>query len=212
MPLTTFLFDLDGTLIDSIELIRQSFNHTFTVHHGAPPSEEAWLTGLGTPLRNQFRAIGANDAELEAMVATYREYNFANHDRMVRPYPDAIETVRTLKDRGMRLGVVTSKQQRGAMRGLNHAGFEGLFEVVVAADDVTKHKPDPTPVLHALQLLGVEARGAVFIGDSPHDLAAGRSAGTSTAAALWGPFPRSWLEPHAPDHWLEAPSQVAGLA
>lgn len=209
---TTYLFDLDGTLIDSVELIRRTFRHTLEVHRGVQPGEDAWLKGLGQPLWDQFRAYTTDQAEIAAMIATYREYNGIHHDSMVKPYPGVDEVVRALKEKGMRMGVVTSKLRRGTLRGLSQCGLEGLFDAIVAADDVTRHKPDPWPVLVALEQLGSDPASAVFVGDSPHDLVAGRDAGVKTAAALWGPFPRQWLEPHAPDFWLEAPRDVMVLA
>jgi pyrophosphatase PpaX len=209
---TAYLFDLDGTLIDSVELIRRTFRHTLEAHCGWHPGEEAWLNGLGRPLWDQFRAYTSDQAEIAAMIATYREYNDLHHDSMVKPYPGVDEVVRQLKGRGVRLGVVTSKLRRGTLRGLSRCGLDGLFDAIVAADDVDRHKPDPGPVLAALERLGTEPASAVFIGDSPHDLVAGRGAGVRTAAALWGPFPRAWLEPHAPDYWLDAPRDIRSLA
>ncbi len=209
--LQTYLFDLDGTLIDSVELILTTYRHTLMVHRGAVPGDEVWLKGLGTPLWDQFRLFTDDPAEIEAMVATYREYNLAHHDAMVKRYPGATEAVRTLRERGKKLGVVTSKLRAGTLRGLRVGGFDGLFDVLVGADDVDRHKPDPAPVRRALELLTAEPSTTVFIGDSPHDLVSGRAAGVRTAAALWGPFPREWLEPHQPDYWLREPGEITAL-
>lgn len=210
-PLTTYLFDLDGTLIDTIDLILTSYRHTLQVHRGETPSDDIWLEGLGTPLWVQFRRFTDDPAEIDAMVATYRDFNHANHDAMIRLYPGALEAVQAIKGRGTRLGVVTSKLRRGTLLGLRAGGFEGLFDAIVAADDVTKHKPDPAPVLHALELLDATPETAVFIGDSPHDMVSGRGAGVRTAAALWGPFSRALLERCEPDYWLAAPADMATL-
>jgi pyrophosphatase PpaX len=210
-PYRTVLFDLDGTLIDSIALILSSYRHTLVVHRGSTPSDDVWLAGLGTPLRAQFRSFSDDDDEIAAMVATYRAHNLANHDAMVRPYPGVTRAVTAMHACGARLGIVTSKTREGAVRGLAHCGLDGLFDVVVGADDVERHKPDPEPVRRALELLGAPADGTVFVGDSPHDLAAGRAAGVATAAVGWGPFPRAALEPHAPDHWIDEPAALGPL-
>ena len=211
MALTTFLFDLDGTLIDSIELILRSYRHTLRTHRGEEPADDVWMAGLGTPLWVQFRRFSEDPAEIEAMVATYRAYNLAHHDEMVRPYDGVVEAVRALKQRGRPLGLVTSKLRSGAIRGLVRASLEDAFDVVVGADDVTHPKPHPEPVRVALERLGAPARGAVFVGDSRHDLVSGRAAGVKTAAALWGPFDRSHLEDLAPDYWLERPADLSLL-
>jgi pyrophosphatase PpaX len=209
----TYLFDLDGTLIDSIHLILESYRHTLCRHRGTAPPDEFWLRGIGKPLRTQLQEVTQDSTEIEAMVETYRDFNFLHHDDLVRPFPGMRAAVSGLKSAaGTNLGIVTSKTSKGVERGLFIAGLDDLFDVRVAADDVSNHKPDPEPVLRALELLSADTRGAVFIGDSPHDMAAGRAAGVLTAAVLWGPFTRSDLEPQAPDYWLEGPSAIQRLA
>jgi pyrophosphatase PpaX len=207
----TFLFDLDGTLIDSVELILASYRHTMVVHRGATPGDDVWLKGLGTPLWAQFREFTDDQAEIDGMIQTYRAYNLAHHDAMVRAYPGIPEALGVLAGRGVKLGLVTSKLRSGAFRGLKHVGLDAHFPVVVGSDDLAEHKPHPAPVLRALDLLDADPGRSVFIGDSPHDMAAGRAAGVRTAAALWGPFPRPLLEVQAPDFWLETPAAIPPL-
>jgi len=208
----TFLFDLDGTLIDSIELILQSYRHTMRAHRGLEPPDDVWMEGLGTPLWVQFRLWSDDETEIKAMVETYRAYNLAHHDELVRPYDGVVEQVRQLVSRGKTLGLVTSKMRGGALRGLRLAGIEDAFAVVIGADDVTNPKPHPEPVLMALERLGRAGSDAVFIGDSRHDIECGRAAGVKTAAALWGPFDRDHLDDVDPDYWLEQPQDIASLA
>jgi pyrophosphatase PpaX len=207
----TALFDLDGTLIDSIELIRRSYEHTLRVHYGRAMTPADWLSGLGRPLRWQFAQYTDDAAEIEALIATYRAHNLAHHDAMITAFPGAVEAVRALKERGVAVAIVTSKLGSGARRGLERAGFGDLFDVIVGADDVDAHKPDPAPVVAALARLGRPAATAVMVGDSPHDLASGRAAGTRTAAVAWGPFARADLERARPDWWLDEPAQIAAL-
>ncbi len=209
---STFLFDLDGTLLDSIELILASYHHTLQQHRGHVPPDEVWLSGLGTPLRAQFRKFTNDPDEIEAMVSTYQAHNLANHDALVRDYPGVLDVVRTLSAQGVRLGVVTSKRRPGTMLGLRKGGFDGLFDVLITADDVERHKPDPQPVERAVDLLGAARSETVFVGDSPHDMASGRGAGVATAAVLWGPFPRSVLEEHRPDFWISDPRELTTIA
>ena len=211
MPLSTFLFDLDGTLIDSIELILRSYRHTMRLHRGHEPSDDVWMEGLGTPLWVQFRNFTEDPAEIEAMVATYRAYNLAHHDELVRPYDGVVEAVRALRAREKTLGLVTSKMRSGALRGLRVAGLEDAFQVIVGADEVTHPKPHAEPVLMALERLRAPAAGAVFVGDSRHDVECGRAAGVKTAAVLWGPFDRAHLADLEPDYWLERPEDLATL-
>jgi len=210
--LDVFLFDLDGTLIDSIELIRRSLEHTRAVHGFGRLTHAEWMEGLGTPLSAQFGSLSEAPREVEAMIKTYRTWNLEHHDTMVRAYDGVHEALAVLASAGGRLGVVTSKQHLSAQRGLDRCGLSDWFEVLVGADDVDHGKPAPDPVLLALERLGARPERAIFVGDSPHDLTAGREAGTCTAAVLWGPLSRAELAPHRPDVWIERPADLAGLA
>lgn len=212
MALTTFLFDLDGTLIDSIELIIRSYQHTIRTHRGQETAPDVWMKGLGIPLRVQFKDWSTDPAEIDAMVTTYREYNLSHHDEMITAYDGVVEAVLRLHGVGKILGLVTSKFRSGAFRGLKKVGLENAFDVVVGADEVTNPKPHPEPVQVALSRLSVTPEEAVFIGDSRHDMECGRAAGVKTAAVLWGPFGRSDLEDLQPDFWLEHPRDLETLS
>jgi pyrophosphatase PpaX len=204
-----FLFDLDGTLIDSIGLIEDSYQHTLAAHGYPRATRAEWLEGLGRPLSVQFARLGAAAEQVEAMVATYRRWNLAQHDARVRPFEGIHAALAALAGAGARLAVVTSKHSTGALRGLAHCGLADFFEVVICSDHVSDPKPAPQPVLLALQRLGAQPARAVMIGDSPHDLESGRAAGVRTAAVAWGPLTRAELERHRPDLWIDS---VAGLA
>ena len=208
----TSLFDLDGTLIDSTLLIMESFRHTMRTHVGTVPDEAAWRAGFGTPLRPQLRKFARDDHQAARMVDTYRAYTNAHHDRLLKSYTGIAETLEALRDAGVRLGVVTSKTHTLARRGLRRCALNEYFGVLVGADDVSKHKPHPAPVLAALARLSADPGEAVFVGDSPHDIEAGRAAGVQTAAALWGPFTRDVLARARPDHWLSRPAGIVELS
>ncbi len=213
MPaIRTVLFDLDGTLIDSVRLILDSYHHTLAAHGLPPRTDEEWLAGVGTPLTAQFAAWRDDPERLRALIATYREYNLKHHDRMVTVYPGVADVVRTLKEEdGVATGLVTSKNRAGALRGLTLVQLEALMDVLVCADEVENPKPHPEPVEKAVRLLGADPRATVYVGDSVHDMQAGRAAGVRTAAVLWGPFGRSHLEGARPDHWLERPEELLTL-
>jgi pyrophosphatase PpaX len=98
---------------------------------------------------------------------------------------------------------VTSKTGWLARRGLDHVGLGTHFDVIVGCDACERHKPDPEPVLVALQKLGYQPAESVFVGDSVHDMAAGNAAGVTTIAALWGPFSREDLVASNPTHYLQ---------
>jgi pyrophosphatase PpaX len=209
--LHTFLFDLDGTLIDSVRLILDSYHHTLAQHGLPSRSDDDWLRGVGTPLRAQFSEWHDSPETLEALIATYREYNLKHHDQMVTIYPGVIEAVREIKAAGRQTGLVTSKNRQGALRGLKLVGLEALMDVLVCADEVANPKPHPEPVRKAVALLGADPATTLYVGDSVHDMHSGRAAGVKTAAALWGPFSRNYLESTGPDYWLETPGDLVKL-
>lgn len=207
------LFDLDGTLADTVELILRCYRHTMEVHLGAPLPDERWLAGIGTPLMAQLREFARDAEEAIAMAETYSAFQKTIHDDMVTPFPGAVEMVDELRRRGVGIAVVTSKRREMAGRTLARCGLGKAYEVLVAADDVDRAKPDPEPVLRALDELGLSGRPerALFVGDSPFDLRAGKAAGTRTAAALWGPFRHDVLEAEGADYYLRAPGDVLAL-
>lgn len=207
------LFDLDGTLADTVELILRCFRHTFRVHRGSVPPDEAFRAGIGMPLRDQLRAFTDDPEEVERMAATYAAHQRTLHDDLVTPYAGAVEVVRALREAAVPVGVVTSKRHGMAVRTLERCGFAGLYDVLVGADDAVQGKPHPEPVLLALDRLGVDgaAGRALMVGDSPFDLRAGRSAGTRTAGVLWGVFPRGALAAEEPDWLVNEPGELLAL-
>lgn len=212
MPeIQTVLFDLDGTLLDSVDLIVDSYHHTLATHSLQPMTREEILAGLGTTLYAVFGRMTDDAATVAAWVATYREYNLAHHDARAAAYPGTVEMVRRIKASGKRLGLVTSKNRGGAERGLTLMGLQGVMELIVGADDVVKPKPDPEPVLLALERLGESPETALFVGDSHHDIYSGRAAGVLTAGVTWGPFDRAHLEFAAPDYYCDSPDDLLKL-
>ena len=185
MSFDAVLFDLDGTLLDSIDLILESYRHTLRAH-GLPPRARAdVLSGLGTTLEDQFARWGCEP--VEAFIATYVEHNLRVHDDLVRPYPGVNAVVDALHATATPLAVVTSKRRRGADRGLRALRLSERFDTLVCGDEVEHPKPHPEPVLRALSALGVEPSERVaFVGDASHDVRSGNAAGVRTIAVTWG--------------------------
>ena len=206
-----FLFDLDGTLIDSIQLISFSFRFTFKNHMDVLPREEEWLATIGQPLRDQFGQFVDDDSLVQEMIATYREHNEKNHDRLLREYPGVRNAVGRLAASGGKMGIVTSKLRRMAVRGLERCGYGTMFEIIIGSDDVEQHKPHPAPVRKALSQLEIAPEETIYIGDSPHDMLSGRAAGVRTGAVLWGPFTREVLAETDPDIWFDKPEDLLVL-
>ena len=204
------LFDLDGTLIDSIGLLLECMDAAFA-DRARRPTRAEWTAGIGTPLRVQLAEWCDGEADVEQMVARYRDYQDQHLERLTTAYPAVVETVQSLRAAGHRTAIVTSKGRIMTGRSLRHVGLAETFDAVVTFEETTRHKPLPDPVHLALERLGATADRALFIGDSPHDMHAGRAAGVTTVAALWGPFSREELAVATPDHFLHAFSQLPGL-
>lgn len=205
------LFDLDGTLIDSIDLILGSARYAFEGFAGSIPSDAEWLTGVGIPLRTMMRRYADDEPGVDALIARYREHQAIHHDRLVRCYDGVVDTLAQLRERGHPTALVTSKGDVLARRALRLVGIDGFIDEIVSCDSTERHKPDPEPVLLALTRLGAVPERAVFIGDSIHDMAAGNAAGVTTIAALWGPFTREELEPSRPSHYMNAIAELPAL-
>lgn len=186
------LFDLDGTLLDTLALIRESMRFATASVLGAPLPDDVLMRNVGVPLAVQMREFSEEKAD--ELLLTYREHNNRVHDTMIREYPGVEQALEWVVSSGLKTGVVTSKLRAGAMRGLERFSLERFFDVVIGADDVDRHKPDPYPLLHAAQVIGVDPRVCAYVGDSPHDMAAARAAGMVAISATWGVSSRERLE------------------
>lgn len=206
MNVRTILFDLDGTLIDTNELIIASFTHTLEQHADRPYKREEILNFIGPPLRETF--LNLDEAKAELMFNTYVEHNLSNHDQYVAAYPTVVETMKKLKDAGYQLGIVTTKIKKTAERGIRIAGLEDIFEIVIGLEDVTNAKPHPEPVIKALDQLKGVASETIMVGDNYHDIEAGKNAGTKTAGVAWTVKGRDTLEAYQPDYMLEQMSDL----
>lgn len=215
MPIAV-LFDLDGTLVDTLELLLGSARHAFAERRDRAPTDAEWTAGIGTPLREQLAPWAASPAELAALVERYRAHQLLHHDHLTQPYPDVLAVVAALRAAGHPLGIVTSKADAIARRTIAHVGLEGAFDTIVGCDAAARAKPHPDPVLLALDRLGVPASDALFVGDSPHDVASGNAAGVATVAALWGFFAPDVLAASHPTYTIgritELPAVVRAVS
>jgi pyrophosphatase PpaX len=199
--ITTILFDLDGTLIDTNELIITTYLHTLEKYYPSKYQREDVLPFLGPTLHEAFGSIDPD--QVEEMILEYRTFNIANHDRLVKEFIGVTETVRTLKEKGYKLGVVTTKRHDVTMKGLRLMNLEPFFEVIITYDHVSKTKPDPEPIFKALEQLDALPEETMMVGDNYHDILAGKNAGTVTAGCAWSIKGREYIAKYEPDYILE---------
>lgn len=208
------LFDLDGTLLDTNELIVASFQHTFSSLLSLDVPREEIVANFGHPLSTTFKPYARDEAHLDELVAHYRAFNEARHDDLVRRVPGALECVQALHDAGVKLAVVTSKRDYTARMGLRLAGLEPFFSVLVSCDTpgLAAHKPAPDPALLALSLLGEAGAGpsdCVMVGDSAMDVGCGRAAGVRTVAVGWTALERDAVDAAGPaTAWVESCAEL----
>lgn len=210
-PYAGVLFDLDGTLLDTEGIILESFHHAVKTVLGRDYPDEVLSKKVGQPLAVQMWDFTDDAAVYDELLRTYRAYNEAIHDSAVSAFAGVVDALRALHESDVRLGVVTSKRHALAVRGLEVCGVAPYLAFVIGSDDWETHKPDPGPVLHGCDLLGLEPAACLYVGDSPYDLQAGRGAGCDTAAALWGMFPVAVLEAERPDYELSAIAELLAV-
>jgi pyrophosphatase PpaX len=200
------LFDLDGTLIDSVALIRESHRHAVRTVLGADLPDEVLVANVGRPLIDQMRAFSPDNAE--ELLRVYREWNHANTASILRAFPGVDDLLARLRAAGRRLAVVTSKSHPTVDLAFDVLPIRHHFDAVVAAEDTIRHKPDPEPVLYALDRLGAGPAGACYVGDAPFDIRAGRAAGVTAIGVTWGFFTRAALVAAQPDLVVDTPGEL----
>ena len=199
--LSAALFDFDGTLVDTTELIHQSLRHaTQSILGRDDIPRETLLAHVGQPLPRQMELIDAEKAEL--LLESYRRYNEENHDALIAEFPGIERSLDRLRSAGVKVAVVTSKRRFSVEMALE--SFPGLRNVVdrfVTMEDTNEHKPHPEPLLRGLELVGgVPKEEAAYVGDSPFDVEAAKAAGLTSVAVSWGAFSEDTLRAAEPDH------------
>jgi pyrophosphatase PpaX len=209
------LFDLDGTLVDTIPLILACYEHTLATHlPGFHPGRQVIISNLGRSLDDilfDYATSGgaANPAALsQTMLQTYRSFQRQALARLIRPYDGIREALDGLRSRGVVLGVVTSKVEWAARECYEYYGLGEFLSIQVFHDDTERHKPDPQPLLLAASKGGLAVERCVYVGDSIHDMAAGKAAGMRTIGVLWGPSSREELLRAGADELAAAPGDL----
>jgi len=211
MRFPVVLFDLDGTLIDSGPMIVASMKHAASSVLGREIPEEVLTAAVGGPgLVAQMQALAPD--RVDDLVAAYRAHNEPLHDEL-EGFWEVLEVLPRLRNEGRRLGIVTAK--RRATVDLAFARLpelESNFDVVITSDDTARHKPDPDPILAAIDRLDARAEDTAYVGDSPFDIRAAKAAGVFAVAVAWGGIhPEGVLEREEPDALVRHAEELYGV-
>lgn len=203
---TAIIFDLDGTVLYTDELIKRTFIKVFEKYlPGYTLSDDELLSFLGPSLKETFSKYFP-DEMFEELLSYYHDYNHSHHEDFVYVYPTVKETLEYLKNKGYPLAVVTTKLKVAADVGLNIFDLQKYFDVVIGLDDVKITKPDPEGIIKAMELLNVEK--AVYIGDNITDIQAGKNAGVKTIGVKWSPKGYQHLLELKPDLMVEKMMEI----
>lgn len=208
---TVVLFDLDGTLIDSGQIIMASMRHASLTVLGREPDEDKVRAAIGGPgLIAQMRELDPD--RVDELVESYRAHNEPLHATL-EACDGMLELLPQLRARGHRLGIVTAKRVRTVELAFDRFPIlRQTTEVVVGAEDTVRHKPDPDPLLEALARMRAQPEDAVYVGDSPFDIRAGKAAGVLAVAVGWGGIhPDERLLREQPDALVHTPAELLAL-
>jgi pyrophosphatase PpaX len=204
------IFDMDGTLIDTNDLIIHTLNETAKKFIGRMLTKKELNSILGHFLEEQMKLISKNN-DYKVMAKYYGEVYTKNQDKMTKEFPGIKDTLKKLKELNCGLAIVSAKAMEGVMHGIEFLGIEKYIDVVVSASDVKKHKPDPEPLFMGMKKLGATKDDTLFIGDSPIDLQCGKNAGVKTVLVDWTIFPDEILNKHEPDYIINKPDELIKL-
>lgn len=208
----TLLFDFDGTLMNTTNVIIQSWQQVYKAVTGAKGDERVILDTFGSILANALKDAFPEEPT-DKLLKIYRDYQYDNFLRLIEFYPGVEEMLEIVKDKVEHMALVTSRLRKTTNQAVEEFRLDRFFEVIVTADDCTKHKPDPQPVNIALERLGVGPEGTMMVGDTLFDRECARRAGVESTLVSWAPS----IDVHTlngsdiPDHILETPSDIFAI-
>ncbi|TCS95687.1 pyrophosphatase PpaX [Hazenella coriacea] len=200
MSYRAILFDLDGTLLNTNQLILASFMHTLEHHCPGKYTEQDVLAIMGEPLIDMMRRF--DDRQAEQMVETYQKHNIENHDHYVEPFPHVVEVIKQINQAGIPMAVVTNKRRPVVEMGLRLFGLDAWMDEVICVGDAPQAKPEPDLLLLAMERIQMKPEECLMVGDSRYDLMAAQKAGVACAGVSWS-LHLDDLQKYRPDYMLD---------
>jgi len=181
----TYLFDADGTLFDTADLVCNCFQYVAQKYTSISLARQAILSGYGLPLKGQLIKQLGDDLDIDEVLEDFISYQMQILEDNIRPFPGVLRTLKTLKQAGKKLAIVTSRKRYSMNRILEITDTAQYFDTLVNPEDTTLHKPNAEPALLAISRLGSDKANTVFIGDSQYDILSGNAAGIDTVIVGW---------------------------
>lgn len=198
----TVLFDLDGTILNTNELIVASFLHTLEGETEKRYTREDIVSNFGRSLIDQLREYTGQE-DVERFIQKYRAYNISRHDDLIAEFPNVREVLDKLARGGIKLGVVTSKVRRTTLMGLERFSMKEHMGSIITVDEVSEPKPSPEGIRKAMAELGADPATTLMVGDSQYDLLAAKAAGVRVAAVAWSEKGLDFLNQFGPDYVIQ---------
>lgn len=184
MKFNTVIFDFDGTVADTNKLIIDSWQHTYRVLAGREQDEDILKATFGEPLAISLENAFP-DVPVDESINIYREHQLEIYEELIEPFNGMPELIKLLKEKGYKVGLLTSRLKPSTMIGLEKFGIVSYFDSIITLENCTKHKPDPEPMLVALKSLEAKPEEAIMIGDSLFDIRCAHNAGVEAALVSW---------------------------
>lgn len=201
-----YLFDADGTLFDTTELIYRCFVYSLRKYAGREIPREEIIAGIGLTLRKQFEHhIGPlSDEHFDRIQADHMNYQMSIYRDFLAPCPGVPEALQKLHASGKLLAIVTSRKITSLACFLRETAIYDYFSVMVTPDETEHHKPHPAPAIKALELLNAAPATALFVGDAPFDIECGQRAQTDTAFVAWSHNRVEQMSPLTPTYVIHS--------
>lgn len=203
------LFDFDGTLINTNDLIIETYRYTVKKHLNKDIDVNELVKHFGEPLIKTLE--GYDKEHVNELVKTYMAYNELKHDSMVRPFKGVNEGVTALRNSGIKVAIVTSKRRAVLERGMKLVNLDGLFDGIVSLEDTKEKKPGAGPALKGCEILNVNPSETIMVGDSHFDILCGRNAGCYTCLVSYTLLDKKFVMSYKPDFVVDSIMELKGI-
>ncbi|MFW6035776.1 MAG: HAD family hydrolase [Halothermotrichaceae bacterium] len=202
------IFDFDGTLFNTNELIREGFKYTIKKELNRDIDEQKLFEIWGKPLEVQMKAFSKK--KYKTMIKTYRNYYFRHSDK-IDTFPGAVETVKTLKDNNYKVAILTNKGKNGLIKGLKEFNLIDDLDCFLSREDVKHHKPDPEGFIKIMNNTGLKSKELLMVGDSPSDIKGAQNVGIKNILVSYTRYDFEVMKALKPDYIIDDLSQVVEI-